>query len=160
MMPRRPLPVRASGGNTPSDQGLERSASPVPSGPPVERGRPHSPSRHPAIPPSPSRPADDRAAAAWRALHDVLDPEFPISIVDLGLVYDLRATPGLLEIDLTFTATGCPCMDFIRDDIRERLAREPGLGEVHIREVWDPPWTPARISPAGRAQLRRHGVSA
>ncbi len=90
-----------------------------------------------------------------------MDPEFPISIVDLGLVYDVRASaPAAVEIDLTFTATGCPCMDFIRDDIRERLAREPGVTAVAIREVWDPPWTPARISPAGRAVLRRHGIGA
>ncbi len=89
-----------------------------------------------------------------------MDPEFPISVVDLGLIYDVRARHGLVEIDLTFTATGCPCMDFIREDVRDRLLREPGVEVVLIHEVWDPPWTPARISPAGRAVLRSHGVGA
>ena len=117
------------------------------------------PSRRPAVPPSPSRPPGDCAVAQyWRALRDVTDPEFPISIVDLGLVYDVRASGGVLEIDLTFTATGCPCMDFIRDDLSDRLLQEPGVEAVRIHEVWDPPWTPARISPEGRVVLRRHGV--
>ena len=94
------------------------------------------------------------------ALRDVMDPELPLSIVDLGLVYGVRARAGVVEVDLTYTATGCPCMEFIHDDVRARLLREPGVAEVRIRDVWDPPWTSARISAEGRAVLRRHGVTA
>ncbi len=103
---------------------------------------------------------DAEVAPLWAALGDVLDPEFPISIVDLGLVYGIRRSGGAVEVDLTFTATACPCMDFIHEDVRERLLREPGVREVRIRDVWDPPWTRERITAAGRATLRRHGVAA
>jgi metal-sulfur cluster biosynthetic enzyme len=98
-------------------------------------------------------------AGLWQALRDVLDPELPVSLVDLGLIYDLRRAGDEVEVDLTFTATACPCMDFIRTDIEERLLREPGVRTVRIREVWDPPWTVERMSPEGREALRRCGVA-
>jgi metal-sulfur cluster biosynthetic enzyme len=101
-----------------------------------------------------------RLEPLWAALREVRDPELPVSLVDLGLVYEIRASGGIVEVDLTFTATACPCMDFIREDITERLMKEPDVREVRIREVWDPPWTTDRISPEGRAQLRSCGVAA
>jgi len=96
----------------------------------------------------------------WDALRDVMDPEFPISLVDLGLIYDVRREGDVVEIDLTFTATACPCMDFIHEDIRERLVKFNGIAEVKINQVWDPPWTADRISEAGRAALKKCGVAA
>jgi metal-sulfur cluster biosynthetic enzyme len=99
-------------------------------------------------------------AALWEALKQVQDPEFPISLVDLGLIYDVRVTGGVVQVDLTFTATACPCMEFIRSDIRERLLQEQDVEEVVINEVWDPPWTRERMTEEGRAVLRRFGVAA
>jgi metal-sulfur cluster biosynthetic enzyme len=99
-------------------------------------------------------------AALWDALRQVQDPEFPISLVDLGLIYDVRRADGIVEVDVTFTATACPCMDFIRSDIRERLLQEQDVTEVVIHEVWDPPWTRERMTEEGRAVLRRFGVAA
>jgi metal-sulfur cluster biosynthetic enzyme len=99
-------------------------------------------------------------ATLWEALKQVQDPEFPISLVDLGLIYDVRSSDGVVEVDLTFTATACPCMDFIRSDIRERLLQEQDVKEVKINEVWDPPWTRERMTEEGRAVLRRFGVAA
>lgn len=96
----------------------------------------------------------------WSALKEVQDPEFPISLVDLGLIYDVRFADGVVDVDLTFTATACPCMDFIRDDIRERLLREDNVHEVRIHEVWDPPWSVDRMTEEGRAAMRRCGVAA
>jgi phenylacetate-CoA oxygenase PaaJ subunit len=90
----------------------------------------------------------------------VLDPEIPISLVDLGLIYAVRAEGARVDVDVTFTATACPCMDFIREDIRTRLLQEPDVEEVEIREVWDPPWTVERVTPEGREALRRFGVAA
>lgn len=96
----------------------------------------------------------------WAALKEVQDPEFPISLVDLGLIYDVRRNGPLVEVDLTFTATACPCMEFIRSDIRDRLLQEEGIEEVRINEVWDPPWTRERMTEEGKAAMRRCGVAA
>jgi metal-sulfur cluster biosynthetic enzyme len=100
-----------------------------------------------------------RTAPLWAALREVMDPEIPISLVDLGLIYDIRREDGIVDVDLTFTATACPCMAFIRYDIEERLLREEGVETVRIHEVWNPAWTKERITPEGREALRRFGVS-
>ncbi len=115
------------------------------------------------LPPPPAFdvPAADLAERCFRALYEVADPEFPISLVDLGLVYGVEAdqATGRVQVTLSFTATACPCMDFIRWDVRERLLREPDVQAVEIRVTWDPPWTTARISERGRRILKRAGVS-
>ena len=93
------------------------------------------------------------------ALHDVEDPEFPMSVVDMGLVYKLTYDSGTVSIDLTFTAMGCPGMEFVLDDIRQRLLKEDNVETVHIAIVWSPPWTKERLSPAGRDALMAWGIS-
>jgi len=93
-------------------------------------------------------------------LRDVMDPELPISIVDMGLIYDVRIDGATVDLDITFTATACPCADFIIEDIRTRLLQEEACDEVKINVVWDPPWTNQRLSPEGRELLRAFGVSA
>lgn len=103
-------------------------------------------------------PPDDRRASVWDLLHEVLDPEIPISLVDLGLIYNVAVVETHVEVRLTFTATACPCMAFIREDIEDRLLREKWIDRVEIEEVWDPPWTNDRISERGREALRRLGV--
>jgi metal-sulfur cluster biosynthetic enzyme len=94
-----------------------------------------------------------------RALADVTDPEWPVSIVDMGLVYGVSVDRGVVTLTLTFTATGCPCMEMIQDDVRERLRRIPGVGEVRIVIAWDPPWSAARLSERARRQLAAWGVA-
>jgi len=95
----------------------------------------------------------------WAALHDVQDPEMPINLVDLGVIYGIREQHGVVDVDLTFTAMGCPASDFIVDDVRERLLREPGVEEVRINVVWDPPWTTARMTEKGRDALEQWGLA-
>ncbi|MGH7444814.1 MAG: metal-sulfur cluster assembly factor, partial [Longimicrobiales bacterium] len=80
-------------------------------------------------------------AGLWTALCEVSDPELPISLVDLGLIYDIRRTGAHVDVDCTFTASACPCMAFIKEDIRDRLLQEPDVDSVLVNEVWDPPWT-------------------
>lgn len=104
--------------------------------------------------------SDDSCPALWDALRDVADPEIPISVVDMGLIVDLREQDGCVSLKLTFTAMGCPAMDFIMDDIHERLLREPGIREVDIEIVWDPVWTKARLSEEGIEAMRAWGISA
>ncbi len=95
----------------------------------------------------------------WAALSEVQDPEMPINLVDLGVIYDVREEGGVVDVDLTFTAMGCPASDFILDDVRERLLREPDVREVRINVVWNPPWTAARMTEAGRDALEAWGLA-
>ncbi|HSJ26445.1 MAG TPA: metal-sulfur cluster assembly factor [Longimicrobiales bacterium] len=103
---------------------------------------------------------DPDVDALWRALCEVADPELPVSLVDLGLICDVRRSAGDVEVDLTFTASACPCMEFIVEDVRERLLREAGVETVRVTDVWDPPWTTERMTEHGRALLRSFGVAA
>lgn len=102
----------------------------------------------------------DPVAATWVALQEVLDPEIPISLPELGLIYGVDFDAGAVTVRLTFTATACPCMEFIKEDITDRLESEHWIDSVELVEVWDPPWTSDRITPEGRAKLRQLGVSA
>ena len=102
---------------------------------------------------------DVSCPALWDALRDVMDPELPISVVDMGLIVDLKQRDGVVALKLTFTAMGCPAMEFIMDDIRERLMHEPGVREVDIEIVWEPVWTKARLSEEGIDIMRTWGVS-
>jgi metal-sulfur cluster biosynthetic enzyme len=99
-------------------------------------------------------------ARLWRALQEVEDPEIPVSVVGLGLIVSLAFDAGTVDVQLTFTAMGCPAMDFIQDDIRERLLAEPDVDDVRIEVVWDPVWTRARIREDARATMRSLGIVA
>jgi len=110
--------------------------------------------------PTRSPSAAEDTGALWSALGEVRDPELPVSLVDLGLIYGLRRDGSTVHVDLTFTATACPCMDFIREDVRDRLMAEPDVEAVEINVVWDPPWSVERMTPEGREALRRCGVAA
>jgi metal-sulfur cluster biosynthetic enzyme len=101
-------------------------------------------------------------ARLWTALQDVEDPEIPISVVGMGLIVSIAYRPEerRVDLELTFTAMGCPAMDFIQDDIRERLEAEPGVDAVEIEIVWDPVWTRGRIREEARARMRTLGIVA
>ena len=108
-----------------------------------------------------THPASDPSCPAlWDALREVMDPELTISVVDMGLIVDLACRAGVVDLKLTFTAMGCPAMDFIMDDIRARLLQEPGVREVRIEIVWDPVWTKERLSEDGIDTMRAWGISA
>jgi metal-sulfur cluster biosynthetic enzyme len=95
----------------------------------------------------------------WAALSEIQDPEMPVNLVDLGVIYAVGERDGVVVVDLTFTAMGCPASDFILDDVRERLLREPGVEDVRVNVVWDPPWTVARMTQAGRDSLEAWGLA-
>ena len=99
-------------------------------------------------------------ARLWEALTEVEDPEIPISVVHMGLIVAIDYADEVVDLKLTFTAMGCPAMEFIQDDIRERLLQEPEVGEVRIEVVWDPVWTRAMIREDARATMRRLGIVA
>ena len=95
----------------------------------------------------------------WSALAQIDDPEMPINLVDLGVVYGVALEGRTVRVRLTFTAMGCPASDMIIGDIRERLLAEPGVDEVAIDVVWDPPWSSSRMTVEGREALRAWGLS-
>ena len=97
------------------------------------------------------------AEEVWEALKEVLDPEYPISLVDLGLIRGVEVDGSTARIKLTYTCMGCPATDMIQDDIRERLLRMEGIEEVGIEEVWDS-WSRENISEKGLIQLQNVGV--
>lgn len=92
------------------------------------------------------------------ALKDCYDPEIPVNIVDLGLIYGVKFDPAEDEkqdvtIDLTLTSQGCPAHVTIGEQIKIRLLQLPGIRNANVNVVWSPPWTPERISPEARKQL-------
>jgi metal-sulfur cluster biosynthetic enzyme len=93
------------------------------------------------------------------ALRDVEDPEMPVNIVDLGIVYGVSLEDGVATVKLTFTAMGCPASDLILQDIESRLLREPGVRAVRVDVVWDPPWSARRLTPEGRDALQLWGLA-
>ena len=91
-------------------------------------------------------------------LHTVHDPEIPVSIVELGLVYRCEEVHGgggtrRIESDMSMTAPGCGMGDVLRVDAERAVLAVPGVDDVHVELVWDPPWTIDRISEAARLQL-------
>ncbi len=103
--------------------------------------------------------AGPRVDDVMAALRDVADPEWPVSIVDMGLVHRVGVDGGVVSITLTLTSTGCPCVDMIQEDVRARLLSLPGVGDVRVTLSWDPPWTKDRLSEAARRQFRHWGVA-
>jgi metal-sulfur cluster biosynthetic enzyme len=97
------------------------------------------------------------AEEARDALREVFDPEYPISLVDLGLIRGVEVKGSTAKIKLTYTCMGCPAMDMIQDDVRDRLLEMEGIDEVEIEVVWET-WSRKDITPLGRKQLKDVGV--
>jgi metal-sulfur cluster biosynthetic enzyme len=97
------------------------------------------------------------AEEAREALREVFDPEYPISLVDLGLIRGVEVEGSKAKIKLTYTCMGCPAMDMIQDDVRDRILEMDGIDEVAIEVVWET-WSRKDITPFGRKQLKDVGV--
>ncbi|MDE2605313.1 MAG: metal-sulfur cluster assembly factor [Burkholderiales bacterium] len=87
-----------------------------------------------------------------RALEGVVDPEVALNIVDVGLVYGVRVAGDRVDVNMTMTSAACPVTDVIVDDVEQALDRAlPPQVKIHVELVWEPPWTPQRLSPRARA---------
>jgi metal-sulfur cluster biosynthetic enzyme len=104
--------------------------------------------------------AEQVEARIWEALRHVEDPEIAISVLGLGLIVSVRYRPDerTAELQITFTAMGCPATEFIQEDIRDALLADPDIDFVQIEVVWDPVWTKARIRGEARETMRRLGI--
>jgi probable FeS assembly SUF system protein SufT len=111
---------------------------------------------NPEAAPSPAQAVDE--STVWEVLRSCYDPEIPVNIVDLGLIYDLVIEPlpsgrSRLQVKMTLTAPGCGMGTYIAADAREKLLTAPGVEEATVDIVWDPPWHPSMITAEGRRVL-------
>ena len=115
----------------------------------------------PAAPAAPASPASAEAPdpeTVWDQLKKVYDPEIPVNIVDLGLVYSMevgKLPEGGYHVDvsMTLTAPGCGMGPAIADDARSKVMLVPGISSADVRLVWEPPWTQSMISEEGKMRL-------
>ena len=94
------------------------------------------------------------------ALREVYDPEIPVNIVDLGLIYDveLDEDTGSVHVDMTLTSMGCPIADSIKGNVQMAAEAVEGVTDVTVEMVWEPPWSPAKATEQGKAQLASMGI--
>ncbi len=86
-------------------------------------------------------------------LEKVEDPEIRQNVVDLGLVYGVRIDKGMVVVDMTFTSPACPLAPMMISEVEAKVKALPGVKGVVVNIVWDPPWTPERMSDEARAAL-------
>ena len=88
------------------------------------------------------------------ALHSVYDPEIPVDIYELGLIYGIEIDPeGQAKIQMTLTSPGCPVAGILPEEVREKAASVQGITSAEVELVWDPPWDPSKMSEAARLTL-------
>ena len=86
-------------------------------------------------------------------LFNCYDPEIPVNIVDLGLVYDVQVEGDVVNVKMTLTSRGCPAHTSISENVRQQLLTLEGVREANVEIVWEPPWDPSRISSAAKQKL-------
>lgn len=101
---------------------------------------------------------EELEAEIWRQLETIFDPEIPVNVVDLGLIYECRVAPAgegryRVDVTMTLTAPGCGMGDILKEDAAAKLRALPGVQEVHVEMTFDPPWEPSRMSDAARLAL-------
>ncbi len=87
------------------------------------------------------------------ALKQVYDPEIPVDIVNLGLIYEVKIDGGKVDVKMTTTAPGCPVGNFIAAEAKRAISKMEGVGEVHVELVYDPPWSMDMVTKEGREML-------
>lgn len=93
-----------------------------------------------------------------KVLKECYDPEIPVNIVDLGLIYKLDvATDGKVDLEMTLTAVGCPVAGWMQEQVSEKIRGVPGVSDVSVAIVFEPPWSPAKLTPDGKDVLQAMG---
>jgi metal-sulfur cluster biosynthetic enzyme len=88
------------------------------------------------------------------ALRNCYDPEIPINIVDLGLIYNVAIVDDIVKVRMTLTTQGCPAHAYLMHQVESEIERIPGVKKAEVDIVWEPAWTPERMSPEGKEQLQ------
>lgn len=104
--------------------------------------------------PAPAEPGGGLYEAVIEALKDIYDPEIPVNIYDLGLIYDVKISPeGHAKILMTLTTPHCPVAESMPGEVELRVGAVPGIGDAEVELVWDPPWDPQKMSDEARLEL-------
>jgi len=109
--------------------------------------------------PATGEDAEGVEADVWAALYDVDDPEMPISVVDLGLIYGLTVEDGAATVDMTLTYSGCPAREMLTGEVEDAVAGVDGVTDVDLRLVWTPEWSLELVTEDGKERLREFGLS-
>ena len=88
-----------------------------------------------------------------KALKECYDPEIPVNVWDLGLIYDVAVDDDKVHVKMTLSAPGCPMHSFISQEVKEKLQTVSGVKEATVEVVWDPPWSPDKMSQEAKTQL-------
>lgn len=89
-----------------------------------------------------------------KAVKQVYDPEIPVNVYDLGLIYDIGLEADKVSVKMTLTSQGCPAAQQLPDMVRTRIAALPSVKDVDVQVVWEPQWNPSLISPEGKKILK------
>jgi len=89
----------------------------------------------------------------FEALKECYDPEIPVNLVDLGLIYDVKIIDDWVGVKMSLTTPGCGMSGMISQNVRNRVLKVPGVKEADVRIVWDPAWSPARMSAEAKKKL-------
>jgi metal-sulfur cluster biosynthetic enzyme len=92
-------------------------------------------------------------AAIYEALKDCYDPEIPVDIVNLGLVYGVTIVDDWVGVKMTLTSPGCPASNMISMQVKERLRKITGVGDADVRIVWQPEWNPSMMTEEAKKRL-------
>lgn len=126
-----------------------------PSSPPPAGGPPATPAAPSPAAASPTAPGPhaDVEAAITKELKKIYDPEIPMNIVDLGLIYGFAWTGDEVTLHMTLTAPGCPVAGVLADEIKLAMEKVPTVTKATVEFVWEPPWTPEKMSEFARRQF-------
>ena len=104
--------------------------------------------------PTPVEPGGDLYEAVVDALKDIFDPEIPVNIYDLGLIYGVEITPeNHAKVTMTLTTPHCPVAESMPGEVELRVGAVPGVGDAEVNLVWDPPWDPSKMTDEARLEL-------
>ena len=123
--------------------------------PAAEAAKPaNEPAAEAAVPVAEGSGVDELKARIVEAICQVFDPEIPVNIYELGLIYRLDVErDGMVEIDMTLTSPACPVAGSLPGDVETRVREVGGVNDVHIELVWEPPWSPEKMTEAARLEL-------
>lgn len=103
--------------------------------------------------PSPGGPDGDLYEAVIAALKEIYDPEIPVNIFDLGLIYNVEVDGGHVVVTMTLTTPHCPVAESMPGEVEIRVGAVPGVGDCEVNLVWDPPWGPDKMTDEARLEL-------